>query len=181
MHERGGWGAIAGKPEWGLFKFGHTHPNKSNSGLQTLALMAYEFSGKERGLTLSDITRPDFQTWLQEFEQGIARPGGGLTHSTGTLMREMVLRGPSQYDALMLYENLAIEYLDAARDRWGELQVVYPEPNLWNEHPYYILDVPWSTASALATLRSPSASPRAPWCATRPRACASTCRAWPSR
>ncbi|MDR3635899.1 MAG: substrate-binding domain-containing protein [Isosphaeraceae bacterium] len=146
MHEAGGWGAIAGKPEWGLFKFGHTHPNKSNSGLQTLALMAYEFSGKERGLTLSDITRPDFQTWLQEFEQGIARPGGGLTHSTGTLMREMVLRGPSQYDALMLYENLAIEYLDAARDRWGELQVVYPEPNLWNEHPYYILDVPWSTA-----------------------------------
>ena len=22
--------------------------------------------------------------------------------------------------------------------------MVYPEPNLWNEHPYYILDVPWS-------------------------------------
>ena len=22
--------------------------------------------------------------------------------------------------------------------------MVYPEPNVWNEHPYYILDVPWS-------------------------------------
>jgi hypothetical protein len=22
--------------------------------------------------------------------------------------------------------------------------VDYPEPNMWNEHPYYILDVPWS-------------------------------------
>ena len=24
--------------------------------------------------------------------------------------------------------------------------VDYPEPNMWNEHPYYILDVPWSDA-----------------------------------
>jgi ABC-type sulfate transport system substrate-binding protein len=59
-------------------------------------------------------------------------------------MREMVLRGPSQYDCLVIYENLAIDYLEAARDRWGELHVDYPEPNIWNEHPYYILDVPWS-------------------------------------
>jgi hypothetical protein len=45
----------------------------------------------------------------------------------------------------MLYENLAIDYLGAARDRWGELHVDYPEPNVWNEHPYYVLDVPWSS------------------------------------
>ena len=36
-------------------------------------------------------------------------------------MREMVLRGPSQYDCLLIYENLVIDYLDEARDRWGEL------------------------------------------------------------
>ena len=59
-------------------------------------------------------------------------------------MREMVLRGPSQYDCILIYENLAIDYLEDARDRWGELHVDYPEPNMWNEHPYYILDVPWS-------------------------------------
>ena len=59
-------------------------------------------------------------------------------------MREMVLRGPSQYDCVLVYENLTIDYLEAARDRWGELRVDYPEPNIWNEHPYYILDVPWS-------------------------------------
>ncbi len=59
-------------------------------------------------------------------------------------MKEMVSRGPSQYDCVIIYENLAIDYLDAARDRWGELRVDYPEPNIWNEHPYYVLDVPWS-------------------------------------
>jgi ABC-type sulfate transport system substrate-binding protein len=65
-------------------------------------------------------------------------------------MREMVLRGPSQYDCLLIYENLAIDYLEAARDRWGELRVNYPEPNMWNEHPYYILDVPWSDSGQRA-------------------------------
>jgi len=44
----------------------------------------------------------------------------------------------------MVYENLAIDYFEEARHRWGELQVVYPEPNIWNKNPYYILNVPWS-------------------------------------
>jgi hypothetical protein len=147
MKEPEGWGEIAGKPDWGLFKFGHTDPNKSNSGLQALVLMAYEFSGKQRGLTDKDIAQEPFQTWLGTFERGVTRHGSSLTHSTGTLMEEMVLRGPSQYDCLMLYENLAIDYMRIATERWGEqgeFYVAYPDPNIWNEHPYYILDVPWS-------------------------------------
>ena len=111
MKEPGGWGGIAGQPEWGLFKFGHTDPNKSNSGLQALVLMAYEFSNKDRDLTVKDITRSEFQDWLRAFEVGVTRHGTSLTHSTGTLMEEMVLRGPSQYDCLILYENLAIDYM----------------------------------------------------------------------
>jgi hypothetical protein len=144
MREPGGWGAIAGDPSWGPFKFAHTHPEKSNSGLLTLVLMAHSLAHTERGLTTADVTRPEFQEWLKGFEQGVTRRCGMLSHSTGALMREMVLRGPSQYDCLMVYENLAIDYFDDARQRWGELQVVYPEPNIWNEHPYYILNVPWS-------------------------------------
>jgi ABC-type Fe3+ transport system substrate-binding protein len=113
-----------------------------------LVLMAYEFANKQRGLTPGDVVRPDFQTFFREFERGLTRHGGTLTHSTGTLMEEMVKRGPSQYDALLLYENLAIEHMKMARENWGDegdLQVVYPDPNIWNEHPYYILDVPWSS------------------------------------
>ena len=144
MAEPAGWGAIAGHADWGRFKFGHTHPGRSNSGLLTLVLLAYEVSRKEHNLARSDVANPTVQTWLEKFERGVARPGGSLTHSTGTLMREMVLRGPSHYDCLLIYENLAIDYLGAAKDRWGELHVDYPEPNIWNEHPFYILDVPWS-------------------------------------
>jgi hypothetical protein len=147
MKEPEGWGKIAQHPEWGLFKFGHTDPNKSNSGLQALVLMAYEFAGKERGLTVREIAEERFQDWLRSFERGVTRHGSSLSHSTGTLMEEMVLRGPSQYDCLMVYENLAIDYMQAAVQRWGadgEFYVAYPDPNVWNEHPYYILDVPWS-------------------------------------
>ena len=132
------------QPDWGRFKFGHTHPKRSNSGLLTLVLMAYEFAKKERNLSHDDVADAGFQKWLRAFRAGRRPARRHRSHSTGTLMREMVLRGPSQYDCVIVYENLAIDYLDEARDRWGELRVDYPEPNMWNEHPYYILDVPWS-------------------------------------
>ncbi len=144
MAEPGGWGTIAAQADWGRFKFGHTHPGQSNSGLLALVLLAYDFSHKEYNLTRKDVGDPRTLAALEAFEHGVARPGGSLNHSTGDLMQEMVLRGPSHFDCLLIYENLAIAYLNAARDRWGELQVDYPEPNIWNEHPFYILDVPWS-------------------------------------
>jgi hypothetical protein len=60
-------------------------------------------------------------------------------------MREMVLRGPSQYDCVLIYENLAIDYLDEARNRWSELHVDYPEPNTWNELPITFSTFPGAT------------------------------------
>jgi ABC-type Fe3+ transport system substrate-binding protein len=141
LAEPTGWQGIAGKPEWGLFKLGHTHPNESNSGLMTLVLMAYDYHAKTRGLELSDILDPGFQTWAQAFERGVS----GLPNSTGNMMREMVLKGPSAYDAVVVYENVAIDYLKNAEGRWGELRVVYPARNMWNENPYYVLDAPWSS------------------------------------
>ncbi len=146
LAERGGWDAIAAKPEWGLFKFGHTHPNQSNSGLVTLVLMAYEFHRKDRGLALKDILDVKFQDWFSATESAVS----GLTPSTGTMMKEMVLKGPSAYDALFVYENVAIDYLKNAEGRWGELRITYPQQNLWNDNPYYVLAAPWVSAEERA-------------------------------
>jgi|HubBroStandDraft_3_1064219.scaffolds.fasta_scaffold00157_3 ABC-type Fe3+ transport system substrate-binding protein len=142
LAEPSGWQAIAGKPEWGLFKLGHTRPDQSNSGIATLVLMAYDFHKKARDLTLQDILDPAFNSWEQAFERAVS----GLSNSTGNMMREMVLKGPSAYDALVVYESVAIDYLKNAEGRWGELHVAYPARNLWNENPYYVLDTPWSSA-----------------------------------
>src|SRR6185295_18534745 len=134
LKEKGGWDAIAKKPEWGLFKVGHTRPSKSNSGLMTLVLMAYDFNGKTRDLTLKDILNTEFQDWMLKLEQAVS----GLSDSTGTLMREMVLKGPSSFDAIFVYESVAIDFLKSAEGRWGELHIVYPKENMWSENPFYI-------------------------------------------
>jgi ABC-type glycerol-3-phosphate transport system substrate-binding protein len=141
LQEKGGWESIAHKPEWGLFKLGHTHPNESNSGLMTIVLAAYSYQKKTKDLELKDVVDVGFQNWLQDFERGVS----GLSNSTGNMMREMVLKGPSSYDALIVYESVAIDYLKNAEGRWGQLRVTYPEFNAWNDNPYYIIDATWSS------------------------------------
>ena len=65
LQEPGGWAAIAQKPEWGKVFYGQTDPAATNGGLAALVLMAYEFSKKDKALTVADVTNPDFQTWLK--------------------------------------------------------------------------------------------------------------------
>ncbi|HEV3040220.1 MAG TPA: substrate-binding domain-containing protein [Candidatus Angelobacter sp.] len=142
LQEKGGWNTIAGKPEWGLFKFGHASPAQSNSGLMTIVLAAYAFQNKTKNLALQDVLNVEFQNWLEKLERATT----GMSNSTGNMMKEMVLKGPSSYDALFAYESVAIDYLKNAEGRWGQLRIVYPEYNAWNENPYYVLNVPWSTA-----------------------------------
>lgn len=143
LEETGGWNSIANKPEWGLFKFGHTHPNQSNSGLMALLLMTYDYHQKYKGLSVRDVVDVAFQKWLQNTEQAVT----GLSNSTGNMMKEMVLKGPSSYDVLFVYESVAIDYLKNAEGRWDRLRIVYPDRNIWNDNPYYIIGSPWSTPS----------------------------------
>jgi Bacterial extracellular solute-binding protein len=142
LQAKGGWDEIAHRPEWGLFKFGHTHPNQSNSGLMTIVLAAYSYHHKTRDLTLKDVLDVGFQQWLGELERGVS----GMSNSTGNMMREMVLKGPSSFDAVYVYESVAIDYLKNAEGRWGQLRVVYPEYNAWNDNPFYIINASWSSS-----------------------------------
>jgi len=163
------WAAIADQPDWMSFKFSHTHPQKSNSGLMTLVLMAYDYFGKTDGLTGADLTRSDFQKFFDSTESGVVAPIGTLVDSTGNLMDDMVLKGASTYDAIFVYESVAIDRLRNAEGRWKDsLRVVYPKFNMWNDNPYYVLDVPWSSpeqrkaaATFLAFLTSPAVQAQA--------------------
>jgi ABC-type glycerol-3-phosphate transport system substrate-binding protein len=141
LHEPAGWQTIGGHPDWGLFKFGHTNPGESNSGIQALLLAGHSYFKKSSDLTVADVTDAGFQTWLGRLESAT----NSDSNSTGNLMREMVLKGPSSYDALLVYESVAIDYLKNAEGRWGALHVVYPEYNSWNDSPYYILNATWSS------------------------------------
>src|SRR5262249_17748553 len=118
MSEPAGWQDIAGPGGWGFFKFSHTHPNPSNSPPAPLPLRPYDHHHKPSGLMPADLTSRDFQQWVSAFETklvGAANPNEQLSHSTGTLMTWMIQRGPSTYDAIFVYESVAIERLRAAQ------------------------------------------------------------------
>ncbi|MGF1527535.1 MAG: hypothetical protein ACFCBW_12185, partial [Candidatus Competibacterales bacterium] len=141
LAEPTGWSAIANRPEWGFFTFAHTDPTRSNSGLMTLVLMGYDFHNARRNLKADQVMDQEFLAWLEELHGYL----DAEVSSTGTLMREFLRFGPSQLNGVMVYENLALANLDTAKGRWGELAVVYPTQSVWNDNPYYILDVPWSS------------------------------------
>lgn len=145
MQEKSGWATIANEPEWMFFKFSHTKPDSSNSGLMTLLLMGYDYHGKQSGLNGRDITDEGFATWMRSIEKSLTGAASGLTASTGDLMTSMVQRGWSTYDVIFVYESVAIDRVKQANGRWGQLKIIYPKYNMWNDNPYCILDVPSSS------------------------------------
>jgi Ca-activated chloride channel family protein len=140
--DRAGW-SKHGRPEWGRFKLGHTHPEFSNSGLLAVLAEAYAAAGKTRGLSERDIKAEKTHKFMAAIESSIVHYG----KSTGFFAEKMVARGPSYLSAAVLYENLVIEsYGDGARPK-GDLPLVaiYPrEGTFWSDHPFCILgDAPW--------------------------------------
>jgi len=136
-----GWESY-GHPEWGYIKFGHTNPLSSNSGFQTLVLMTYNYFEKTHGLVSADIlANPEYQQWLIEFESTISKFGD----STGTYMNEIISYGPSMYDFVAVYEATAIEQLENAVGRYGELHIYYPPATSLSDHPFCVLQGDWVT------------------------------------
>ncbi len=85
-----GWSDY-GHPEWGAFKFGHTHPAYSNSGIVSIIAEAYAGAGKQRGLTESDLEDPQVRDFMTNVEKSIIHYGT----STGFFGDRMFERGPS--------------------------------------------------------------------------------------
>ncbi|MBI5515962.1 MAG: substrate-binding domain-containing protein [Deltaproteobacteria bacterium] len=141
---RAGWQGLGGDPAWAFVKFGHTDPQRSNSGLQALVLMAYGFYDRQQGLTVQDVTAQPFQDFLRALESGRQRQDFGAT-STGTFMQNMLRQGPSLYDVAVVYEALAITSIPRAAGRWEALRVYYPNINLWNDHPLCLFRTDWVT------------------------------------
>ena len=129
-----GWPSLGVEPRWGQFRFGHTNP-EYEGGVAALAMMAYEYSGVHGGLSVEHIGDEGFAKWLTAFESRVV--GRGSTVSG--MMRDMLAKGPSAYDAVCTFENIAIETLNAKRAHWGDLQVVYPAHSVMCNHPYVVI------------------------------------------
>lgn len=139
-----GW-ASKGKPQWGRFRFGHTHPDFSNSGLQSIVAIAYAGAGKQRGLTVEDVEKDETKVFMRDIESAIAHYG----RSTGFFGTAMAERGTAYLSAAVVYENVVIENnIDPLKSRNLEFPVVaiYPkEGTFLTDHPACIPDAPYMT------------------------------------
>jgi Ca-activated chloride channel family protein len=137
-----GWRAY-GYPEWGDFKFGHTHPEFSNSGITSVLAEAYAGAGKVRDLTEADVQSPAVRDFMGEVEKSVIHYG----RSTGFFADQLFNRGPSYLSAAVLYENLIVE--QEQRRLSGEspqlpVVAIYPkEGTFWANHPYAVLNADW--------------------------------------
>lgn len=140
-----GWEQF-GYPEWGEFKFGHTHPDFSNSGIVSILAESYAATGKQRGLTLDDINDPKTQEFMSKVESSIIHYGT----STGFFADRMFQRGPSYLSAAVMYENLIVaqesKRLSGASSQTPVVAIYPKEGTFWANHPYVVVNAPWVTA-----------------------------------
>jgi serine/threonine-protein kinase len=138
MKEKNGWEGIAQKPDWGPFLFGQSDGARSNSGTMSLLLMASNFAKQDKGLTEDLVNAPQFLAWAGDIWSATR-----VANSSEEMMRDMIISGPAKYDIVFTYESLAIQFLKDAEARLQPLKVAYPPCNIWNEHPFYVLNAPW--------------------------------------
>jgi len=136
-----GWQSL-GYPQWGRFKFGHTHPQFSNSGLISLFAELYAATGKKTGLTAEDIARPETARFLGDIEGSVVHYGS----STGFFGKKMFANGPQYMSAAVLYENMVIEAYGQKTAPQFPIVAIYPkEGTFWSDHPAGIVDAEWVT------------------------------------
>ena len=136
-----GWQAY-GYPQWGQFKFGHTHPLFSNSGLISIFAEAYAATGKTAGLTLADVEKPHTSEFVEGIEKSVVHYGS----STGFFGRKMFSAGPQYLSAAVLYENMVIESYGPGNSLPFPVVAIYPkEGTFWSDHPIGIVERDWVT------------------------------------
>lgn len=132
-----GWASL-GRPEWGQFRFGHTHPAYANSGLLAMTTFVYGIAGTDQPLTPAMVYDPAVEEAMRTLEQHTSKYG----RQAPALLDLMARQGPSYLHAAAVPEA---EVLSFNTERASELAfpLVFAFPaggTIWAEHPYCVLD-----------------------------------------
>ncbi len=135
-----GW-ASYGHPEWGQFKFGHPHPEHSNSGMLSLVAEVYSAVHQTEGLSVSLVKGQDVVDSVGAVERHVFHYGKKDTD----ILTRMTERGPQYLHAVTSYEANVIKWNRDHRDELRfPLVAIYPDDGtFWVENPYCILDANW--------------------------------------
>jgi Ca-activated chloride channel family protein len=132
----GGWAAL-GKPAFGAFKYVHTNPDFSTSGLSAVAASYYAAADKKEGLTEADVARA--RPSVRRLERSIVHYGD----TTLFISQELRKRGLGYASAVAMEETTLIEFNRKAGDG-GRLVAIYPEEGTFiSDNPLITLDGDW--------------------------------------
>ncbi len=137
-----GWSAY-GHPEWGDLKFGHGHPDHSNSGLLSMIAEVYALAGVTRGLTADMVKSQTVVNNVAAVEQRVYHYGRLDTD----LLAKMTQRGPEYLHAVTTYEVNVIKWnLEHAAELQFPLVTIYPaDGTFWVDNPYCLVEADWVT------------------------------------
>ena len=132
-----GWAAY-GHPEWGVFKFGHGHPDHSNSGMLTVVAEVRSVTGPLGALTVQDVKSEMVRERVGAVEQQVFHYGKKDTD----LLNRMAERGPDYLHAVSSYEINVIKWNRTYSNTLRfPLVAIYPEEGtFWVKNPFCILD-----------------------------------------
>jgi len=139
-HNQQGWKTY-GYPQWGQFKFGHTHPKYSNSGLISVIAEVYAARGKTANLSLADVKNPSTAQFVSGIEHSVVHYGS----STGFFGRKMFAAGPQYLSAAVLYESMVVESYSQQNLPFPVVAIYPKEGTFWSDHPIGIVNRDWVT------------------------------------
>ena len=132
-----GWSTY-GHPEWGQFRFGHSHPAHSNTGMLSMTSFVHGIVGDSGPLVADQVYQPAVEEAMRSLEQNTAKYGRGST----PLFDLMVEQGPGYVHAIAASEETTLRYNINNRDELRfPLAFIFPSGGtIWADHPYCILD-----------------------------------------
>ncbi len=136
-----GWSRY-GHPEWGQFKFGHTHPEHSTTGFALLANLAYAAVDRTTGLTPELVKSDQVMEAFRTLEANTYHYGS----STKDLMNLMATNGPSYLHALSGSETAVLANNVHVPEKRFPYVFIFPKEGVyWSDNPFCILETDWVT------------------------------------
>ncbi len=140
-----GWGSL-GHPEWGKFKYAHTNPDVSSTGLSIVTAEFYAAAGKTKGLTEADVTNPQVQQYIQNIENSIVHYS-----PTTTVFANDIKKGGINFISAVAIEEVTLVDLNKNGNLKDPLVGIYPkEGTFYHDNPFVIPNASWVTADQRA-------------------------------
>lgn len=138
-----GWASIPeANPQWGQFRFGHTHPQFANSGLLSMTGFVHGVVGTG-GEQLTPEQVYEAEEAMRALEQVTSKYG----RSSPNMLELMTTQGPSFLHAVAVPEADVVKFnieraaeLDLVMDGRGYAFIFPSGGTIWADHPYCILD-----------------------------------------